>query len=104
MDLDNYATKGEARAARSLIHHALRLGYSISVNDGQEWTVKHSRNRDDILFALASTGEDIVRCSNGQQVAVFYLIWGNDEDGSELISDHTDNDAANELYRLVYPN
>jgi len=108
MDLDNYASKGEARAARSLIHHARRLGYCVSVNDGEEWTVRASTDRNEILSALASTGQDTVRCAKGtgdqKTVAVFYLVWGNEEDGSCLIADHTDNTAADELYRLVYPN
>lgn len=106
MDLDNYATKGEARAARSLIQHALRLGYCVSVNDGEEWTVKASTNRDEILAALASTDMDVVRCAKGKDenkvVATFTLIWGNDPTGEELLADHTDNEAADELYRLVY--
>ncbi len=108
MDLDNYASKGEARAARSLVHHALRLGYCISVNDGDEWTVKASTDRNEILSALASTGWDTVRCAKGKDegkvVAVFNLIWGNDPTGEELIADHTANAAADELYQLVYRN
>lgn len=109
IDLDRFATKGEARAARSLVHHALRLGYAISVNDGEEWTVRRSRDRDEVLEALASTGEDTIRVSreiaggSGAEVAVFWLIYGNDPKGEELISDYTDNRFANELYRLVYP-
>lgn len=108
MELDTYASKGEARAARSLVHHALRLGYCISVNDGEEWTVKASTDRNEILAALASTGYDTVRCAKGKDenkvVATFCLIWGNDPTGEELLADHTDNEAADELYQLVYPN
>jgi hypothetical protein len=108
MDLDRYATKGEARAARSLIHHALRIGYCVSVNDGEEWTVKASTDRNEILSALASTGWDLVRCAKGggddKVVAVFNLVWGNDPTGEELVADCTDNAAAEELCQLIYRN
>lgn len=111
IDLDRFATKGEARAARSLVHHALRLGYCISVFDGEERTVRHSRDRNTILEALASTAGDVVcihlpdpsKASGFRQMAAFDLIWGNDPSGEELIADYTDNPAAEELYRAVYP-
>lgn len=108
IDLDRFASKGEARAARSLIYHALNSGYEISVNDGDEWVVEASRDRKEILSALASTGYDFVRCAKLNEqgdkiIAVFSLVWGNDPSGEELIADYTDNDAADELYRAVYP-
>lgn len=99
-----YATAGERKVARALVNKMLESGYTISVNDGEEWTVKNSTSTTEVINALCTTGEDYVRAryKDGTVVGTFTLIWGNDPDGSELIADHTDNDAANELYRMVY--
>jgi len=102
ISLDKYASKGEAEAARSLVHHALLAGYTISVSDGEEWTVKKSRDRNAILEALATTGEDYLRMrtAEGESVGTFQLVY-QDGDRDELIADHTDNDACNALYKQV---
>jgi len=107
--INEFATKGEARIARKLVSAALAAGYAISVNDGEEWTVKRSTSRATILDALASTGEDTLRISavdpsktiGWHSAGSFYLVWGNADDGSELIADHTDNDACNALASIV---
>lgn len=103
-----YATAGERTVARKLIRTLLGKGLSIDVNDGEETTVRNSRNESEILMALATTGEDIVSAfnSNRNRVGFFHLIWGNDPSGEELIADHTDNDlcnwAANEVAGYEY--
>lgn len=103
-----YATAGERTAARKLIRTLLGKGLSIDVNDGEETTIRNSRNESAILMVLATTGEDIVSAfnSNRNRVGFFHLIWGNDPSGEELIADHTDNDlcnwAANEVAGYEY--
>jgi hypothetical protein len=102
--LSQYATAGEARVARKLIRAALARELSLSVNDGEEWTVKRSRNYREIVDALATTGEDILRMTapTGDRIGSFVLIYGNDESGEELIADHTDNDICERMYRAAY--
>lgn len=101
--IHEYATTGEARIARKLVKAALDAGYSVSVYDGEEWTVKRAWRLKTVLEALATTGEDTLRIRDeeGTSYGSFYLVWGNAEDGSELISDHTDNDICNDLVALV---
>lgn len=108
-DLTQYATKGEGAVARRLVKAALAAGYAISVNDGEEWTVKRSTKAKQILDALASTGEDTLRLTAADpsqtvgwhNAGTFWLLYGNAEDGSELIADHTDNEICNDLVALV---
>ena len=106
--LSQYATTGEARVARKLIRAALAAGYTVSVHDGEEWTVKRSIREADILDALATTDEDrlLMRSPTandiGEVVGSFWLVYGNDENGEELISDHTDNEACDRLYRAAH--
>lgn len=102
--LSQYATAGEARAARKLVKAALARELSVSVNDGEETTVRRSRKYSEIIDALATTGEDylILYAPTGDRVGTFYLIYGNDDDGSELIADHTDNIVCNSMYHDAY--
>ena len=103
-DLSKYATTGEARAARKLIRAALAEGWAISVNDGYETTVTRSTREKEIFDAMCSTGEDVItiHLQSGTRGGVFWLIYGNDEDGSELIADHTDNENCERLVAAVY--
>jgi len=104
-DLDLFATKGEAVVAKRLVRIALDRGFVISVHDGEEWTVEQSRDRNEILPALATTGEDIIRLyKDGERAGFFLLVYGNAEDGSELIADHADNAACLSIWSEVYPN
>lgn len=100
ISLDKYAGKEEAAVARRLVRKALEAGYTVSVNDGEEWTVKKSTNRDEILAALATTGEDSIRIRNaeGEKIGTLYLVY-QDGPGDELIADFTDNPATDLLYR-----
>jgi hypothetical protein len=90
LSLDTYASPGEARAARRLVNNILAAGCAVSVNDGEEWTVTRSTDRDTILAALCTTEMDILGIyRDGASVGRISLIYGNDHDGSELVADHT---------------
>jgi hypothetical protein len=109
--------RAERRVATKLVNAALKAGYAVSVNDGEEWVVTKSTDRIDILLALGSTDEDVlvlrhttkstgwVGCTAnpGDRIGWFHLVYGNADDGSELISDHSDNTACTTLYDHVYP-
>jgi hypothetical protein len=76
----------------------------VSINDGEEWTVTLSTDRKEILPALATTGEDIIRLyKDGERAGSIWLVYGNAEDGSELIADHSDNDACHSICWELYP-
>lgn len=101
IDLDNYAGKHEAVTVRRIVRMALAKGWTISVFDGEEWTVKKSRDRMTVLKALASTGEDALRFrdADGNSLGTMTLIYqGGDNPGEEVVQDHSDTDAMNALY------
>lgn len=103
-DLERFATKGEAAVVKRLVRIVLERGYMVSVNDGEEWTVNLSTNRNEILSALATTGEDIIRLyKDGERAGSIWLVYGNAEDGRELIADHSDNDACHSICWELYP-
>jgi hypothetical protein len=106
---NQYATAGERKVARRLIKAALAAGYTISVDDGMETTVKRSSNLKTITDALCTTGEDTLQLYAADPSKTvgwhgagrFYLVWGNADDGSELISDFTANDLCEGLWKLA---
>ena len=103
--LSQYATTGEARAARKLVRAALAEGWSVSVNDGAETTVRRSSREREIIDALCTTGEDVITIHlpvSGKSGGTFWLIYGNDPSGEELISDHSDNENCERLYKAAY--
>lgn len=99
--INQYATYGERRVAGKLVRAALDAGYTISVNDGEEWTVKNGRTYHSVMDALCTTGEDTLRLrdANGDHAGSIYLVWGNADDGSELISGFTANDLCEGLWK-----
>lgn len=102
ISLDKYAGKEEAVVARRLVRKALEAGYKLSVSDGEEWTVKGSTNRMQVLEALATTGADTirVRTADGEKIGDLYLVYQNGP-GDELIADYSDNPETDRLYRLA---
>ncbi len=98
-DLTSYTTLGESRAAFVLVQVIIDMDYSISVNDGEEWTVVKSQRPQEILDALATTEADWLRIHKGERsVGTFCLVYGNADDGSELVADHTYNDECNAIW------
>jgi hypothetical protein len=87
----------EINAAGRIIDRALAKGYTVSVNDGEEWTTKHSSNRGIIMAALASTDSDIllIRDANGRRLGLIFLVWGNSPE--EVVCDCSDKPEILEL-------
>ena len=87
-----YTTSGERGVATRLVRAAIHAGYTVSVYDGGEYTVKRSRRERQILAALATTEIDtlVIRDSAGERLGALMLIWDNDPTGEELIADYTD--------------
>ena len=101
VSFDQYATQGERTVARRLVRAALAAGCAIDVNDGEEWTVKRATMWTPVMNALCTTSGDVLRLrdANGDYAGSFYLYWGNADDGSELISDHTANNLCEDLWK-----
>jgi hypothetical protein len=88
----------EAAAARKLVSLILARGWTVSLYDGEEWTLKASNNRRAILSALGTTWADelLLRDADGAKVGGLFLVWGNS--APELVADYYDNEAINSLW------
>lgn len=79
----------EARIARCLVSELLEQGFVLSVNDGEEVTVKRSNSADEVMEALATTDSDVLIAESISVRGWFCLVYGND--GWDVISDNTSN-------------
>lgn len=91
-----YTTPTERRITRALINGAIQRGWSVSVYDGEEWTLRNVCALKTVTDALATTGSDVLHFTKPNMTGAgqVVLIWGNDED---VISDHSDNAAMRSL-------
>lgn len=89
-----HCTTGESEMANRVVGALLARGWLLSVFDGAEYTVKRSADRHEILRAMNTTSEDVlvVRDAEGNRLGSVSLVYGNADDGSELISDYTATD------------
>lgn len=87
----------DTQIVNSIITKALERDYTISVFDGEAYTLGVSSDRAAILAALESTDEDtlIIRKADRTRVGSIYLVHGN-EDGV-IVSDYSDVPAIQEL-------
>ena len=99
-----YATAGERFYARKLVRNLLSRGISVQVKDEEETLLDASRKEDEILGQLCHSGENFLRAfdDNLQHLGTFYLVWGNDPEGEELIADHSDNALCEQVWHEVY--
>jgi hypothetical protein len=90
----------ERRIVSRLVKDALKLGYTISLNDAHdgsgEWVVRKSRSYQTVMNAIQSTDGDWLSFRNeaGERVGVVSLVYGN---GADVISDCSANDAMSAL-------
>jgi hypothetical protein len=91
----------ERTQANKLVDAALAKGWTVSVCDGEEWTVKKSTDAKAIKASLMSTDEDILRFrrADGTKIGMVVLVYGNSPE--ELFSDHSDNEEINALVKSV---
>lgn len=93
--------KAERRMCTALVDGCLKRGYVISVSDGEDWPVRKSTDKAEIMAALASTDEDgiVIRNAAGDKLGWFQLIYGND--GWDVVADYSDNEICNAIWNEV---
>lgn len=80
----------ENQIIKRVIKDALAAGYDLTVFDGEEFTLEHSRDAKAVFAALKTTDDDSLRFSKyGSAVGFVHFVYGND--GFDVISDYSDN-------------
>lgn len=79
----------ETEITKRIIRDALAAGYSLSVNDGEEITVRKSRDAAKVYEALATTDDDYLIVYDGASaLGTIWFVYGN-EDGVVVCDYHT---------------
>lgn len=88
----------ELLVAAKIVRRALDLGYVVSVNDSEEFTIKRSDNYQDIINALQTTDDDYLhfyKAGSRNRTGWVHLVYGND--GIDVVSDYTVSDAMDQI-------
>jgi hypothetical protein len=80
----------EQRIVGAVIDGALEAGYSLSVHNGVEYAVEHSRDKTAVLAALFTPDVDLLYVTDGKVVLGWVsFIYGHN--GWDVVSDYTAN-------------
>lgn len=109
--LDNFAPgcgymmPGERDAARRLVRAITSRSLTIRVWDGGEYALAEpSSDAAKVVRHLGATGQDLLRVYEGSEnVGWFFLVWGNAEDGSEVVGDHKANHLCESIFEEAFP-
>ena len=73
----------------ALVRHALGLGYTISVWDGEEWQVKRSSSIKAITEAVKSVDEAELRFRDGDKIVGWARVSAFGLETDETVMDHS---------------
>ena len=80
----------EDQIIRGTIEAFLYAGYYLGINDGEETTIRHSREMHKLLKAMKSTDEDyllVYTGTSGQEIGWVWFVYGNED--WAVISDYS---------------
>ena len=79
----------ERKIVGKIVEVALAEGNMVSVYDGEEYPIKRSRDYDEIMGAIMSTDEDVLRIrdADGNSLGSILLVYGND--GWDVVCDYS---------------
>lgn len=73
----------------NLVRHAISLGYTVSVWDGEEWQVKRSSSVKAITEAVKSVDEAQLRFRDGEKAMGWALVSAFGLEPDETVMDHS---------------
>ena len=93
----------EGRICAALIDAVLAKGATISINNGEEYSVKRSTDKTAIMAGMFETDSDtlLARDAEGERLGWWDLVYGND--GYDVISDYSANDFCEAIWEELKP-
>ena len=100
MSLPEHVEQEDRTPINKLVKAALVGGNTLSLFDGEEWTVKRTTTAKSFKTEMASTDSDtiLVRNSEGKQLGQFFIIFNDD---GYPICDYTDNEYCNMIFNSL---
>ena len=93
----NRRIANEKKVVGKIVTNAIKLGYVVSVYDGEEYTVKRSTDKAAIMGAIYTTDMDrlVIRDKAGEHIGTVALVYGNS--ASEVMNDWHDSELMNKV-------
>lgn len=85
------------RTYKQLVAEAIKRGLLVSVFDGEEWAVKRSANKKEIVEAIESVGESEIRLRNADGLLLGWALIIPSLAPDEGVADYSDNALMNDL-------
>jgi hypothetical protein len=91
------------KSYKTMLTNILNDGHSVSVFDGEEWSVKRSTSLKEIIAAVESVEESEIRVldTNNEVIGWALILPGEWYASTEIddctIADHTDNEYMNKV-------
>jgi hypothetical protein len=87
---DKMRLNAERQYVARYVRAALEAGYSLSVFDGEEVTLRRSTDSAAILDAMFTTDGDVLHVYEGsKRLGWLFFVYGNDPE--EVLNDYTTN-------------
>ena len=107
-ELPKHATPSERPLLQAMVRHLAHPSgqYSVSVWDGEEYSIKKSTNGTDILNAMSHADYDHIEIydrESGKDLGWFWLIYNNGSEHEPLvvISDYSVTPTCEFIYQLL---
>lgn len=103
--LHSYASAASQAAIKEAVTKCIEAGYRLSVNDGEEWTVKKSADAGEILEAMATTSdiETLRGYTDGGARSYVCLLYCNGDECLNGYADHGIGTIFLEAFRKYAP-
>lgn len=89
----------EKAVVRAVVRQALKTGHTVSLFDGEEWTVKQSSSEKEIMAEVMATDEETLKFrKDGEVIGSVFFVYGNS--AGEVIADCT---ACPEVAAILIP-
>ena len=87
----------EKGIAKRVVRAAIEAGFTVSLYDGGEWTVKRSRKLSEVVGAMFTVDEERldIRNAEGGLIGNVWFVYGND--GFDALSDYTATETMERL-------
>lgn len=95
----------ENTVTRAFVAHVLGQGHTISVTYDDDTTLARTKDAKAIFDELVAGDMPTAHVRNDarEYLGAFLFVYGNADDGSELIADHSDNAYCDAVFKAVMP-
>lgn len=86
----------------TIVRKELGEGAQFRMGSEGEWDTKRTSVCKEIMEVAGACDEQMLAVFSpaGERLGSFFLVWGNDPTGEELLADHTDNEFCERVWDM----